>query len=156
MDPIIATLLIFLAITIVVLSIVIPVSVVNRKYNNFVLEHSTALKTLKEINSHYKFIDVPPQTLVHRYDNRNYYDTISPKDFLVYQLVFTQKTVLEKLNDAESNRTKFEKYKKEITERCKLNRFDTDQLLDNLERLKKKDDCAFGNIGKYLYFRRRC
>ena len=99
-------------------AIFIPVSIVRKIYSDFVLKHSVAIKTLKEINKHYKFADVKSQTIMHRYDNRNYYETISTKDYLTYQLVFIQKSVFEKLNDAESNKKKIEKYKEEINEKC--------------------------------------
>lgn len=143
MDPVIATILIFLAITLIFLGIFIPLAVISNKYTSFVLEHSSAVKELKAINNRYRFVDHKDQRISHSYDNRNYYETISPRDYLTYQLVYIQKEVLKKLNDAENNKTKFEKYKQEIAEKCKFNSFDTDQLLKNLDRLQKTEKKVF-------------
>ena len=143
MYPIVA-LILFLCVPLAIfLAIFIPVSIVRKIYSDFVLKHSVAIKTLKEINKHYKFADVKSQTIMHRYDNRSYYETISTKDYLTYQLVFMQKSVFEKLNDAESNKRKFEKYKEEINEKCKLNSFDTESLPKNLNRLKRFEKKLF-------------
>ena len=143
MDPIVALILFLFVPLAIFLAIFIPVSIVRKIYSDFVLKHSVAIKTLKEINKHYKFADVKSQTIMHRYDNRNYYETISTKDYLTYQLVFIQKSVFEKLNDAESNKRKFEKYKEEINEKCKLNSFDTESLPKNLNRLKRFEKKLF-------------
>lgn len=136
-------LFVFLGIVAVVLAITIPLSVINEKYKAFVLLHSVAIKELRNINKHYIFNSIREYNQSNSYDNENYYDMISPKDYLIYQLVYIQKEVLTSLNDTYGNKIMFEEYKKEITEKCHLNTFDTDELLKNREKLEKIEKKLF-------------
>ena len=132
---------VFLGIAVVVLAIIIPLSISQKKYKDFALLHSLAIKELRNINSHYRFNSIREYNQVNSYDNENYYDTISTRDYLIYQLVYIQKEVLTALNDTSGNRIFFEKYKNEIAEKCHLNTFDTEELLKNrnkLARIEKK------------------
>lgn len=132
---------VFLGIAVVVLAIIIPLSISHKKYKDFALLHSLAIKELRNINSHYRFNSIREYNQVNSYDNENYYDTISTRDYLIYQLVYIQKEVLTALNDTSGNRIFFEKYKNEIAEKCHLNTFDTEELLKNrnkLARIEKK------------------
>ena len=86
-------LLISIAFILIVSTITIIV-VINSKYHNFVKEHSVAYKSLLEINKKYRFADVKPKKYHHAYDNDKYYATISPKDYLTYQLAYHQNLIL--------------------------------------------------------------
>ena len=79
----------------------------------------------------------------HSYDNGDFYDTISTKDYLIYQLVYIQKDVYRAMNDAYGNKIMFEKYKQDIKEKCTFNVFDTDELPKNKERLAKTEKKLF-------------
>ena len=126
------------------LAIFIPTSIVRRKYKKFVLEHSTALKQLDNINNCYQFKTIPNFNMEHSYDNENFYGDISCQDYLTYQLVYIQKKVSAALKDTLDNKTLFDKYKREIKESCVMNQFDTDVLLRNRNRLIKFEKYYFG------------
>ena len=143
MNKAVAFLLIFLGIAAVILTIVIPLYVINEKYKKFVLEHSSAIKELKKINQHYNFNKIKNYDMSHSYDNVDFYNTISTRDYLIYQLVFIQKGVYAAMNDAYGNKIMFEKYKQDIKDKCVLNVFDTDELLKNKKRLSKTEKKLF-------------
>ena len=128
--------IVFLGIVAAFLAVIIPLLVVNNKYKKFVVEHSAALKELAEINNRYNFNIIKRGNFEHSYDNRNFYDTISEQDYLIYQLVYKQKEILKPLNDAYGNKIMFEKYKEE-TKKCHMESFDTSDLPTDKERLYK-------------------
>ena len=111
-NPILIGFLVFVGVVFgivaIVLPIVIPITVTHKKYENFVLEHSVAIRNLKEINTRYVFKYIPNYDLEHSYDNENFYGDISPKDYLTYQLVFLQKKVNQCLKDALVNKEKYD------------------------------------------------
>ena len=102
------------------------------KRENYARENSIALRTLKDINSRYSFHGVPSFDMTHNYDNRNYYATISPKDYLTYQLVFKHKEIKKAINDAAENSDKMQLYQKEITAACTLAKFNAASTQENL------------------------
>lgn len=143
MNPVLVFFLILLGIIAAVLAIVIPLCVVNEKYKNFVLVHSTALKDLAKINQHYNFNNIKSFNMEHSYDNVDFYETISTKDYLIYQLVYIQKDVYKAMNDAYGNKIMFDKYKQDIHEKCTFNVFDTEELPKNKQRLAKTEKKLF-------------
>lgn len=141
MNPGVAFLLIILAIVVIVLSITTPFIIINKKYEDFVLEHSSAIKELSVINKRYHFNDITIENLSHSYDSETFYDNISTSDYLTYQLVYIKKEVSRGIEDAYGNKLMFKQYKKELNERCIFNNFDTEELLKNknkLQRVEKK------------------
>lgn len=148
MHPFVIFLLVLLAVGIIALSISLPLYFVNKKYKNFALSHSEAIKELTEINKHYKFNDIKDYDMEHSYDNENFYDTISTRDYLIYQLVSIQNGVLKNLNNTYGNEIMFDKYSKEVKEKCVLNTFDTNDLLKNKRRLAKVEKKCFGSMIK--------
>ena len=143
MGPEVILLILVISIGVILPSILIPVSIYNKKYRNFVLKHSDAIKKLNSINEHYDFIDFKDGAFRNSYDNRNFYENISPRDYLIYQLVYIQKLAFEKMNNADANRKLFEKYKEEVASSCKLNSFDTEELLKNAKKLKRVEKKQF-------------
>ena len=128
---------------VIFLAIFIPVQVVQNKYTKFVITHSAAIKQINDINARYAFKDIPDMDLDHSYDNENMYDDISCKDYLTYNLVYTQKKVNKAMKDTLDNKTLFEKYKQEIKDTCVIGKYDTDQLLKNKKRLLKYENKLF-------------
>ena len=127
----------------VFLSIFIPLTVIKNKYTSFVLNHSLAIRKLLEINKFYHFKRIPNVELTHSYDNENFYDNISCKDYLIYQLVYTQKSTIKNMKDADDNKELFNKYNSEIASKCVMGKYDTEELLKNGERLKKYEEKLF-------------
>ena len=99
-----------------------------RWYVQFVLDHSIAIRRLDDINKRYKFKCVSNYIFENSYDNERYYDLISCKDYLTYELVYCKNDVLKAIDDTYNNKEIFERYTDEINKRCKLNDFDISRL----------------------------
>lgn len=119
------------------LGIFIPVSVVRNKYRKFVETHSIALKQLKEINNKYFFHAIKNFDMEHSYDNENMYGDISCRDYLTYELIYYQKQVNKALKDTLENKNLFNLYFKETKDTLVFEKYDTDKLLKNVNRLNK-------------------
>ena len=87
---------IIIAIPFIILIVCLIVFLKKRKikHENFVLENSQVLSKLNKINKKYQFNYVADEIYSHTYDNINFYNTISCKDYLIYQLQFTQNKVM--------------------------------------------------------------
>ena len=107
------------------------------KREKFVRQHSIALRTLNEINSKYTFLNVRSFDMTQSYDNRNYYATISPKDYLTYQLVYKQKEIIKAINNAAENNQKMFLYQAELASACTLTQFDSNILQEKLAWIDK-------------------
>lgn len=89
--------------------------IIDYKNIKFVEANSFALEKLDEINSNFKFITLNKTCIENDYDNENFYNSISPKDYLTYELVNKQKQAKENINKAQKNRVLYEKYNELIT-----------------------------------------
>ena len=103
----------------------------HKLYEDFVYEHSIALKKLDEINKKYEFHNIPSFNMQNDYDNEDFYDTISPKDYLTYQLVYIRKNVLKAISSTAENKRLYSVYKDVIKNSCVLGKYDTTELSDN-------------------------
>lgn len=121
----------------VLLAILIPYLIVKHRYMNFIKKHSVSLKELDEINKKYDFARIPCLDVSHEYDSKTFYDSISCKDYLTYELVYKQRQFKSSVFEARKNKRLFSDYTDEIKEKIALDRYDTDKLLKNLKRLKK-------------------
>lgn len=117
---------------------------INQKYTSFVSDHSLALRELQEINEKYSFAKIENFDMEYSYDNQAFYDTISPKDFLTYQLVFKKKEVLAAIESASENRGKHIAYVDNIN-KCALGRYDTDQFPTEQDKLNKIENRLFNS-----------
>ena len=103
----------FIAFTVgIVLLIIFLVS--NSKHKNFAITNSEAVNKLKEINRKYLFLKIYRFEYKNTYDNEDFYQTISCKDYLIYQLQFKQKDAWKEINKSRTNRELFEQYTNEI------------------------------------------
>ena len=84
------------------------------KYNKFVLKNSVCLKQLNEINSRYNFYPYISYDQYHTYDNEKYYDTISCKDYLIYQLQYIRKQIRDQVDKINVNKRLYSKYVSEV------------------------------------------
>lgn len=62
----------------------------NRKYVDFVNEHSLAIRAIKELNSKYQFSSIYPLIYKYCYDTTVNFENVSCKDYLIYQLILSQ------------------------------------------------------------------
>ena len=148
MDPALIIILLLVLTASIIPAIIIPISVLNAKYRDFVLQHSSAIKELNNINGHYKFNIIKNYDMKHSYDNEKYYEMISPKDYLIYQLVDKQDDIIDAMNDAYGNKIMYDKYWEDIKEKCFFNRYDTNDLPKNQKRLSKIEKKCFYNLTK--------
>ena len=110
---------IFLIIGLILIFIlVISYLILRSIYVSFLLKNSKAINELKTINKQYIFRMIDNFNMVHRYDNENFYDTVSPEDYLIYQLQFIQKDVKKALEDTLYNKNLYPKYKESIDSKC--------------------------------------
>lgn len=120
-------------------AIIFPIlyAIKKHKYRKFVLEHSLCLKQLEEINKRYSFYIIPNMDQEHSYDNEDFYNEISCKDYLIYQLVYIRKKVADAANATLDNKTMFGKYQQEIKEKCKPGDYDIPVELKDSKFLAK-------------------
>lgn len=72
----------------ILIIIIFIVTFINKKYTDFVQEHSLLLKKLNEINNNYHFKDVDEFIFRYYYDNEDFYNDIYTNDYLTYELVY--------------------------------------------------------------------
>ncbi len=128
---------------IIILSLYITNIVINAKYENFIQEHSKAVRNLQGVNQWYTFATVPSFDLVHAYDNEKFYANISPKDYLVYQLMYIQKDVKQAMALVEENKIKYADYQRVIDSVRLLDQYDTDKIPKLRRYLKIKEQKMF-------------
>ncbi|MCM1130583.1 MAG: HNH endonuclease [Roseburia sp.] len=128
------------------ISILFVRHLLNKKYKNFVLQNSLRLKEAKEINSKYKFHSIANLNQNHTYDNENFYNEISCKDYLIYQLQFIEvslKEVIEKIN---KNKKDYTNYITEIRAIKNLKEFQIPTNKFNLEKLINYEEKMLKNM----------
>ena len=132
---------------IIIVAIIIIASIVllclyyrHRKYKNFILKNSLCLKQLKEINSRYKFNPNINFDQDHNYDNKDFYDTISCEDYLIYQLQYIGKKVTTQLKLISANKQLYSNYLNEVKSISDFGRFTAPIKNLNPKRLKAKEN----------------
>lgn len=132
---------------IIIVAIIIIASIVllclyyrHRKYKNFILKNSLCLKQLKEINSRYKFNPNINFDQDHNYDNKDFYDTISCEDYLIYQLQYIGKKVTTQLKLISANKQLYSNYLNEVKSISDFGRFTAPIKNLNPKKLKAKEN----------------
>lgn len=105
-------------IALVIIAAVISVIFYRRKkkYDDFIILNSVSLSALIRINNKYAFNPSVRYDQSHTYDNENFYNDISCEDYLIYQLQYIGKEVLEQIKNANTNSELYTKYIKEVDE----------------------------------------
>lgn len=130
-------LIIIVAPILIFLAIFLPIVLIDNKYKKFVYVHSVSYKELESINKKFNFRHIANFDTSHSYDNENMYGDITCKDYLIYQLVYMQKDIKNAVSNISYNQEMFSLYEKEIKQRCKLGKYDTDKLPRNRKHLAK-------------------
>lgn len=117
------------------------VNYVKKKREIFVSEHSPAIRALNEINEKYAFKTILNFDMVQDYDNAHFYESISPKDYLTYQLVYKASAIRLAIKDTKENNKLYQLYKNEITQSC---------VLGQLEEADGKDEDIWIKIERLL------
>lgn len=85
-------------------------------YDKRIVLESKAIANLKQINAKYTFRDIEPMYLEHRYDNLDFYNTVSERDYLVEKLTHIGDNVLKYIDLAGENKNIYSAYIREINE----------------------------------------
>lgn len=130
---IMASIIVIAIIILVITRAIIPSK--KRKYLAFVLEHSIAIKEIKEINRKFAFSHINNMDEQHEYDNKVFYDNISCEDYLIYQLQFKWRTAIDEIKHAKQNAEKYVQYQEEIKNKCALGQYDVSVGRFNYKKL---------------------
>ena len=115
---------------------------IKNKHERFILNNSISIEKIKTINRRYFFYDLDSIAESNRYDNKEYFNTISCEDYLIYQLQFKNNQGLFNFDESAKNRENYTKYLNEINGTICLGKYRTEpgklnvKWLDNLERKK--------------------
>lgn len=137
--------LIYVVITLIILFLIL-LGIINKKYENFVFCHSTAIQCLQKINQRYNFYVIPKFDMEKSYDNENIFSDILPIDYLIYQLVYIQNQVQKEIQNTTDNQKKLFLYQNEIKTFCQFNKYDTDKLLRNSKKLAATEKRLFSSL----------
>lgn len=118
--------IIFLIIGVLISVLILFFEFRKRKYTDFVLKYSKSLSEQKLINDRYSFYDIINFDTKNTYDNENFYDTISCSDYLVYDLQFKKRDVINQINRAKGNKKRFFEYREELAAISRFGTFDRD------------------------------
>lgn len=116
------------------------------KYRRYIVENSMAIKNLKLINSRYSFNPVLNFDLVHEYDNESYYNQISPRDYLIYNLVDQYDNIQQAINNANYNRNLFARYEQDVKNNCFLNTYSENIPFKHFKRFQKLENEIFNSM----------
>ena len=127
-----------------------------KRYTNFVIKHSQALQQLDKLNNDYVFCGISKYTQYHTYDNENFYNTISCKDYLIYQLQFIRKYVQQQLDKVKYNNKEYNDYSKKLSNIKCFDCFDdaidkyNEQLLVRIEKKVFEQNIKHPELEYYL------
>lgn len=103
-------LIVFSAILFILLAVFIGLQINKKRYVTFVLKNSSCLNALKNINTEFIFLPVTEYNQSHVYDNENFYDDISCKDYLIYQLQYQAEKICHQIKNAGQNKAEYQRY----------------------------------------------
>ncbi len=121
-------------------------SINESKYKKFVQLNSTALKELRLLNEHYLFHPYVNLDIEHTYDNETYFNLITCKDYLIYQLQFQQRVILQEISKIKENKILYQKYLEDLKNISSLGVYEISygklnltKLLDREQKLYHKE-----------------
>lgn len=119
----------------------------NRKYVDFVNEHSLAIRAIKELNSKYQFSPIYPLIYKNRYDSTVNFENVSCKDYLIYQFHLDTLCVRRIVKSRNNNISKEIDYKSKVDlVKDKLGNFDVSiEDLDE-EKLRNIESIVFNDL----------
>ncbi len=111
----------------------------DKEYDDFVLDHSQALKQLDYLNSIYQFSKVSKINLLQDYDNENIYNGIFCEDYLIYYLRGHEEKVEHDIKAADENKKMWEDYTSRLRNQVEpfLGKFNAEPGKLKKERLEK-------------------
>lgn len=119
----------------------------NRKYVDFINEHSLAIRAIKELNSKYKFSTIYPLIYKNRYDSTVNFENVSCKDYLIYQFHLDTLGVRKIIKSRNNNISKEIDYKSKVDlTKDKLGNFDVSIEDLNEEKLRNIESIVFNDL----------
>lgn len=110
----------------------------NRKYVDFVNEHSLAIRAIEGLNSKYQFSPIYPLIYKNRYDSTVNFENVSCKDYLIYQFHLDTLCVRRIVKSRNNNISKEIDYKSKVDlAKDKLGNFDVS--IENLDEEKLRN-----------------
>lgn len=137
---------IFILFAILIGSIILIQNLIERKYKNFVLTNSKAIQDIKRINSNYLFSKSRIFDEVNTYDNENIYNDLLCIDYLIYQLQYKWKEVMNDIRLINDNILKFDIYKKEVNSINSFGHYINTPLKYKIEKLDKIERKIFNGL----------
>lgn len=119
----------------------------NRKYVDFVNEHSLAIRAIKELNSKYQFSSIYPLIYKYCYDSTRNFEKVSCKDYLIYQFHLDTLSIRRIIKSRNNNISKEIDYKSKVDlTKDKLGNFDVSiEDLDE-EKLRNIESIVFNDL----------
>lgn len=119
----------------------------NRKYVDFVNEHSLAIRAIKELNSKYKFSSIYPLMYKNCYDTTRNFEDVSCKDYLIYKFHLDTLGVRRIIKSRNNNISKEIDYKSKVDlVKDKLGNFDVSIEDLNEEKLRNIESIVFNDL----------
>lgn len=110
----------------------------NRKYVDFINEHSLAIRAIKGLNSKYQFSSIYPLIYKNCYDTTVNFENVSCKDYLIYQFHLDTLCVRRIVKSRNNNISKEIDYKSKVDlAKDKLGNFDVS--IENLDEEKLRN-----------------
>lgn len=130
----------------VIIAIIAFIRQRNKKHRDFVNKHSRAVRDMRAVNKTHRFHFINDKHLKHSYDDRAVYDSISPLDYLRYQLTYFWPSVLQTINFVEENRQMNFDYQNEIHSIESFGNFDAPTNHYSTNKLLKDEKKLFNNL----------
>lgn len=119
----------------------------NRKYVDFVNEHSFAIRAIKELNSKYQFSSIYPLIYKYCYDSTRNFEKVSCKDYLIYQFHLDTLSIRRIIKSRNNNIIKEIDYKSKVDlVKDKLGNFDVSIEDLNEEKLRNIESIVFNDL----------
>ena len=119
----------------------------NRKYVDFVNEHSLAIRAIKELNSKYQFSPIYPLIYKNCYDTTVNFEKVSCKDYLIYQFHLDTLRVRRIIKSRNNNISKEIDYKSKVDlAKDKLGNFDVSIEDLNEEKMRNIESIVFNDL----------
>lgn len=119
----------------------------NRKYVDFVNEHSLAIRAIKELNSKYQFSSIYPLIYKYCYDSTRNFEKVSCKDYLIYQFHLDTLSIRRIIKSRNNNIIKEIDYKSKVDlTKDKLGNFDVSIEDLNEEKLRNIESIVFNDL----------
>ncbi len=106
--------ILFFIFIITIILLIVSYQIIDSICESYVNKNSILLARITEINNKYHFDNIINYDQKNTYDNEIYYNSISPEDYLIYQLQFNYYKIAEQIRKTNINKNKYNEYINEI------------------------------------------